>query len=109
MFQDKADLLRDIGSTVSGAPLRKAVHQVRYQKLKKGVIFEEANPVSLSALKSIHTLCGLLLAGGFALFFVEEFVSVRQKFKRRIVELLYALRTAIAAWFQKVKSLHLFS
>lgn len=59
--------------------------QLRSQKLTKEVIFDEANPVTLQALKTRCLSCGFLLVAGAFLFLAEGFGPIRHKFEGWLV------------------------
>lgn len=81
MLEEKAFLLPHIKNTVRGDMLRKSMHQLRYRRIREDIFFEEANPVSLQALKTMCNLCGLLLVCAAVLFLAESYVPFRRKFE----------------------------
>ncbi|OXA42146.1 hypothetical protein Fcan01_23164 [Folsomia candida] len=90
MLEEKAFLLPHIKNTVRGDMLRKSMHQLRYRRIREDIFFEEANPVSLQALKTMCNLCGLLLVCAAVLFLAESYVPFRRTLLKDIEKWIIA-------------------
>lgn len=93
MLGDKAILLPYIRSIVRGDMLRKTVFQLRSRMISKELMFDEANPVTLRALKTLCNLCGLLLIVAVVLFLREVFAPAHRTLKSWLV-------CARSVWFR---------